>query len=262
MLSLAVRSNTWHSSQRLLRSVTIQGRPVQTAVTASWRALSTQQDHHQQQQRPFDKVLIANRGEIAQRIIRTCQALDIRTVAIHSVVDAAAPFVQAADEAVCVGPAAAALSYLNVPAVLRAVQDTGADAVHPGYGFLSENADFCRAIQNQGCTFLGPSIESVHQMGDKLLSKKLAAASGVNVIPGFPEEVETVQQALQVCNDIIGYPVLLKAAAGGGGKGMRVCYNDAEVKDAWGVARSEALKYFADNRILVRCLWRPSLFGQ
>jgi propionyl-CoA carboxylase alpha chain len=200
---------------------------------------------------PFEKILIANRGEIASRILRTCRALGIQTVAVYSDADASAPFVYAADEAVCVGPAAADLSYLNVPAVLKAVRETGAQAVHPGYGFLSENESFARAITDQGAVFLGPPVSAVRDMGDKLTSKKLAAESGVNIVPGFDEPVQSVEQALQVCNDLIGYPVLLKACSGGGGKGMRVCYSDQEIRDAWGVAKAEAKKFFSDDRLLV-----------
>lgn len=200
---------------------------------------------------PFHKVLIANRGEIASRIIRTCRLAGIQTVAVHSTADAHAPFVKEADEAVCVGPAAADLSYLDTAAVLRAVKSTGATAVHPGYGFLSENATFAKAVQEAGAVFLGPPVEAVHEMGDKLLSKQLARRCGVNIIPGYDDVVLTVEHAVQVCNDVVGYPVLLKAAAGGGGKGMRVCYNDQEIKEAWGVATGEAKKFFSDDRLLV-----------
>jgi propionyl-CoA carboxylase alpha chain len=201
-------------------------------------------------QRPFDKVLIANRGEISQRVSRTCQDLGIKTVAIYSTADAKAPFVKAADEAICVGPAASSESYLNVPKVLQAIRDTGAQAVHPGYGFLSENSSFCNSIENEGVDWLGPPVSAIRDMGDKIRSKEIAEAAGVSIIPGYDGEIESLEQAIQVSNDI-GYPVLVKAAAGGGGKGMRTCYNDQEVKEAYPMAKSEAKKFFADDRLLV-----------
>lgn len=200
----------------------------------------------------FDKVLIANRGEIAERVIRTCRALGIRSVAVYSTADAAAPFVQAADEAVCLGPPTAADSYLNMDAVLNAIQTTGAQAVHPGYGFFSENARFCEAVQKMGAVFLGPPVHAIEKLGDKLESKKLAIAAGVDTIPGYDDgPVETLDHALQLCNNVIPYPVLLKAANGGGGKGMRVCYNDTDIREAWTVAKAEALKFFGDDRLLL-----------
>lgn len=199
---------------------------------------------------PFSKVLIANRGEISQRVSRTCKELGIKTVAIYSTADAKAPFVQAADEAVCVGPADSSLSYLNVPKVLEVIRETGAQAVHPGYGFLSENSQFCNSIESQGVAWLGPGVFAIQEMGDKIRSKEIAEEAGVNIIPGYEGSIDSLEQALKVANDI-GYPVLVKAAAGGGGKGMRTCYNDREVKEAYPMAKSEALKYFADDRLLV-----------
>lgn len=200
----------------------------------------------------FDKVLIANRGEIAIRVMRSCRALGIRTVAVYSTVDAGAPFVQYADEAVCLGPANASDSYLNVDAVLRAIQQTGANAVHPGYGFLSENAHFAQSVGDLGAVFLGPPVNAIQKLGDKLESKRLAIEAGVDTIPGYDDgPVETVEHALQLCNEVIPYPVLLKAANGGGGKGMRVCYNDTDIREAWTVAKAEALKFFADDRLLL-----------
>jgi propionyl-CoA carboxylase alpha chain len=194
--------------------------------------------------------LIANRGEISQRIVKTCQSLGIQTVAIYSTADAKAPFVKAADEAICVGPPASSESYLKVDRVLQAIRDTNAQAVHPGYGFLSENADFCRSIQAEGVAWLGPPVSAIHDMGDKIRSKKIAEAAGVNIIPGYDGTIDSIAQALEVSNDI-GYPVLVKAAAGGGGKGMRTCYNDQEVREAYPMAQSEAKKFFADDRLLV-----------
>ena len=199
---------------------------------------------------PFDKVLIANRGEISQRVARTCRELGIKSVAIYSTADAKAPFVQEADEAICVGPGDSSLSYLNVPKVLEVIRETGAQAVHPGYGFLSENAQFCRSIQKEGVVWLGPGTYAIEQMGDKIQSKVIAAEAGVSIIPGYDGEISSLDHAIQVANDI-GYPVLVKAAAGGGGKGMRTCYNDQEVREAYPMAKSEAKKFFADDRLLI-----------
>lgn len=200
--------------------------------------------------KPFDRILIANRGEIAERVIRTCQALDIETVAIYSTADAQHRFVQLADHAVCVGPASASDSYLNTDAVLQAIHDSQAQAVHPGYGFLSENADFAQAVTSAGIKWLGPPVQAVHSMGDKLISKKVAQQAGVDTIPGFPDVVDSMEQALDICQEI-QYPILLKAAAGGGGKGMRVCHTDQDVKESWGIAKAEALKFFKDDRLLI-----------
>ena len=199
---------------------------------------------------PFSKVLIANRGEICQRVIKTCHDLGIKTVAIYSTADSKAPFVTAADEAICVGPAPASESYLNVENVLKAVRDTGSQAVHPGYGFLSENAGFCQSIENEGVKWLGPPVSAIQDMGDKIRSKEIAEAAGVNIIPGYDGEIESLDHAIEVSNQI-GYPVLVKAAAGGGGKGMRTCYSDDEVREAYPLAKSEAKKFFADDRLLV-----------
>ncbi|KAL3910249.1 MAG: hypothetical protein SGILL_007766 [Bacillariaceae sp.] len=176
--------------------------------------------------------------------------MGIKTVAIYSTADAKAPFVKAADEAVCVGPADSSKSYLNVPRVLQAIRETGSQAVHPGYGFLSENGDFCHSIEAEGVRFLGPPVSAIRDMGDKIRSKEIAEAAGVNIIPGYDGEITSLEQCLEVSNQI-GYPVLVKAAAGGGGKGMRTCYNDEEVKEAYPMAKSEAKKFFADDRLLV-----------
>jgi len=200
--------------------------------------------------RPFEKVLVANRGEISQRVARTCRKLGIKSVAIYSTADAKAPFVQEADEAVCVGPGDSSLSYLNVPKVLEVIRQTGAQAVHPGYGFLSENSQFCNAIEKEGVVWLGPGTYAIEQMGDKIQSKVIAAEAGVSIIPGFDGEITSLDHAIEVANDI-GYPVLVKAAAGGGGKGMRTCYNDQEVREAYPMAKSESKKFFADDRLLI-----------
>jgi propionyl-CoA carboxylase alpha chain len=167
---------------------------------------------------PFSKVLVSNRGEIVQRVIRTCKDLGVKTVAIYSTADAKAPFVQEADEAYCVGPADVSQSYLNVEKVLEVIRETGAQAVHPGYGFLSENAEFCRSIDKEGVTWLGPPVSAIQDMGDKIRSKEIAEEAGVNIVPGYEGSIESLDHAIEVSNQI-GYPVLVKAAAGGGGKG-------------------------------------------
>jgi propionyl-CoA carboxylase alpha chain len=199
----------------------------------------------------FDRVLIANRGEIAERVIKTCDKLGIETVAIYSTADAQARFVQLATHSYCVGPPAASDSYLNVPAVLDVIDKSGAQAVHPGYGFLSENAQFASTITDLGITWLGPPPHAVQEMGDKLLSKQLAERAGVSTVPGHESPVTSLDEALHICNHTVTYPVLVKALAGGGGKGMRVCYSDQDVKDAWEIAKSEALKFFSDDRLLI-----------
>mmetsp|Transcript_21688 Transcript_21688/g.60193 ORF Transcript_21688/g.60193 Transcript_21688/m.60193 type:complete len:750 (+) Transcript_21688:87-2336(+) len=228
--------------------------PCATATTNNARAcFSTAADDTQNNgQKPFDKVMIANRGEIVQRVVRTCRELDIATVAVYSTADAQAPFVREADQAICLGPAAANQSYLNTSAILKAIDDTGTQAVHPGYGFLSENAGFAQLMTDHGVTWLGPPAQAIREMGDKLASKDIALAAGVNIVPGHDKPLESVEQALQMCNDgTVPYPVLIKAAAGGGGKGMRVCYNDEEVKEAWRLSKAEALQFFSDDRLLL-----------
>ena len=212
----------------------------QPAVSMARRFLSA---------KPFDKVLIANRGEIAQRVMRTCNAMGIDTVAIYSTADAHAPFVAQADEKVCIGPASSAESYLNSDAVLKAIRDTGAQAVHPGYGFMSENAAFSKEVTDMGVAWLGPSPNAVKDMGDKLTSKQLAEKAGVNIIPGYDGPLRDIEHALEVAN-MIGYPILLKAASGGGGKGMRVCRSDIDVAEAFPMATEEGLKFFKDPRLL------------
>jgi propionyl-CoA carboxylase alpha chain len=204
--------------------------------------------------KPFDRILIANRGEIAQRIIRTCNALDIETVAVYSTADAQSPYVTMATQAVCIGPPPANQSYLNTQAILQAAHETGAQAVNPGFGFLSENSTFAQDVINANLAWLGPTPSAVERMGDKLESKQLALAAGVNCIPGHPDPIESLEQAKQIIHDSsnqLHYPVLLKAAAGGGGKGMRTCYNDQELKEAWSIAKGESLQFFKDDRLLL-----------
>eukprot|EP00521_Asterionellopsis_glacialis_P015377 CAMPEP_0195303474 /NCGR_PEP_ID=MMETSP0707-20130614/32845_1 /TAXON_ID=33640 /ORGANISM="Asterionellopsis glacialis, Strain CCMP134" /LENGTH=712 /DNA_ID=CAMNT_0040367031 /DNA_START=167 /DNA_END=2305 /DNA_ORIENTATION=- len=211
------------------------------------RAFASTTDHTKP---PFDKVLIANRGEIAQRVMKTCHDMGIDTVAVYSTADALAPFVQEAREAICIGPAASSESYLNVDKICKAITHTGAQAVHPGYGFLSENADFAKQITDMGVAWLGPGPYAVQEMGDKLRSKELAVEAGVNTIPGYEGVLESVEQAREIANDI-GYPILLKAAAGGGGKGMRTCFSDTDVEETYELAKAEAKKFFTDDRLLI-----------
>lgn len=198
----------------------------------------------------FEKVLIANRGEIALRIHRACKEMGIKTVAVHSTVDANAMHVKLADEAVCIGPAAAKDSYLNRAAIISAALLTGADAIHPGYGFLSENADFAEMVEAHGMVFIGPSPKMIRMMGDKVTAKKAAIESGLPVVPGSTGEVKTVEDAL-MWGEKIGYPVIVKASAGGGGKGMKVANNAAEMADAFSLAKTEAKSSFANDVVYI-----------
>ena len=198
----------------------------------------------------FTKILIANRGEIACRIMRSAKRMNIATVAVYSQADADARHVVMADEAVAIGPAASAQSYLSSDAILRAVQQTGAQAVHPGYGFLSENADFARALEAAGVAFIGPGVKAIAAMGDKIKSKRLAQAAGVATVPGHAGVAGDADAALAVAREL-GYPVMLKASAGGGGKGMRVAFDDDGVLEGFRAAASEAASSFGDDRIFV-----------
>ena len=203
------------------------------------------------------KVLIANRGEIALRIIRACRMRDLKTVAVHSEVDAEALHVRFADEAVCVGPAAAAQSYLNVPRLIAAAEITGADAVHPGYGFLAENAEFAEICRESKLTFIGPTPEQIRAMGDKAEARRLMEEAGVAVVPGSDGPIEDDRHGRAVAEEI-GYPVLIKAAAGGGGKGMRVARDAEEFDRGLPQAQHEALAAFGDGRVyLEKFLERP-----
>ena len=198
----------------------------------------------------FKKILVANRGEIACRVMRTAKRMGIPTVAVYSDADAGAPHVQMADEAVRIGPPPAAQSYLVIDNILAAIRQTGADAVHPGYGFLSENAAFVEALDKAGVTFIGPPTKAIAAMGDKIESKKLADKAGVSTVPGFLGEVPDATAAIRIAKDI-GYPVMIKASAGGGGKGMRIARSDAEVKDGFERAVSEARSSFGDDRVFI-----------
>jgi propionyl-CoA carboxylase alpha chain len=198
----------------------------------------------------FKKILIANRGEIACRVIRTAQRMGIATVGVYSDADAEALHVRMADRSVPIGPAAAAESYLKIERIVEACRATEAEAVHPGYGFLSENAGFARALAAAGVTFIGPGPEAIAAMGDKIESKRIAHDNGISTVPGYLDVIPDADSAVKVARDI-GYPVMVKASAGGGGKGMRIAASDAEVRDGFRSAASEAKSSFADDRIFI-----------
>ncbi len=198
----------------------------------------------------FKKILIANRGEIACRVIKTARRMGIQTVAVYSDADARAPFVQMADEAVHIGPSPAAESYLIADKIIAACKQTGAEAVHPGYGFLSERASFVEALEKEGIAFVGPPVNAIAAMGDKIESKKLAKEAGVNVVPGYVGEIDDTEHAVKIANDI-GYPVMMKASAGGGGKGMRLAYTEKDVREGFESVKREGLNSFGDDRVFI-----------
>ncbi len=198
----------------------------------------------------FEKVLIANRGEIALRVLRACRELGVQTVAVHSTADATAMHVRLADESVCIGPPSATDSYLNIPAIVAACEITGADAVHPGYGFLSENARFAKILEEHDIAFIGPSAEHISVMGDKIEAKLTAQKLGIPVVPGSDGGVSGFEEARRVAKDI-GYPVLIKAAAGGGGRGMKVAQSEDEIDTALSTAQTEAKANFGDDAVYI-----------
>ncbi|WP_289296960.1 acetyl/propionyl/methylcrotonyl-CoA carboxylase subunit alpha [uncultured Reyranella sp.] len=198
----------------------------------------------------FDKILIANRGEIACRVIRTCKRLGIKTVAVYSEADADALHVREADEAVLIGPPPSAQSYLLIDKIVEACKQTGAQAVHPGYGFLSEKEAFQKALAEAGIKFIGPDARAIYAMGDKIESKKLAQKAGVSTVPGYLAAIPNADEAVKIAQKI-GYPVMIKASAGGGGKGMRIAWNDAEAHEGFGSATNEAKASFADDRVFI-----------
>ncbi|MXO61473.1 acetyl-CoA carboxylase biotin carboxylase subunit [Qipengyuania oceanensis] len=198
----------------------------------------------------FSKILIANRGEIACRVIKTARRMGIETVAVYSDADARAPFVKMADEAVHIGPAPAAESYLIADKIIAACKQTGAEAVHPGYGFLSERASFVEQLAAEGIAFIGPPANAIAAMGDKIESKKLAKQAGVNVVPGFVGEIRDTDHAVEISNEI-GYPVMMKASAGGGGKGMRLAYSEKDVREGFEATKREGLNSFGDDRVFI-----------
>ena len=198
----------------------------------------------------FKKILIANRGEIACRVIRTAKQMGIATVAVYSEADADALHVRSADEAIAIGGSASSESYLVIEKILDAIRQTGAQAVHPGYGFLSENATFAEKLAEEGITFIGPGVKAIAAMGDKIESKKIAAGAGVNTVPGYVGVLADDKEAVKVAAEI-GFPVMIKASAGGVGKGMRVAFNEKEVKEGFRAAVSEAASSFGDDRVFI-----------
>ncbi|TBW33650.1 acetyl-CoA carboxylase biotin carboxylase subunit [Siculibacillus lacustris] len=201
----------------------------------------------------FNKILIANRGEIALRVLRACKELGIRTVAVHSTADADAMHVRLADESVCIGPPPARDSYLNIPQLVAACEITGAEAVHPGYGFLSENARFAEIVEAHGIRFIGPSAEHIRIMGDKIEAKRTAQRLGIPVVPGSDGAVETEAAALKFASEI-GYPVLIKASAGGGGRGMKIARSAEDLPEAYATARGESKAAFGDDAVYMEKL--------
>jgi len=198
----------------------------------------------------FKKILIANRGEIACRVIRTAKKLGIKTVAVYSDADRDALHVKQADEAVHIGPAPSSQSYIVIEKIIDAIRQTGADAVHPGYGFLSENSKFAEALEKEGVTFIGPPVRAIEAMGDKITSKKLAAEAKVNTVPGHMGLIEDADEAVRIASSI-GYPVMIKASAGGGGKGMRIAWNEEEAREGFQSSKNEAKSSFGDDRIFI-----------
>lgn len=198
----------------------------------------------------FKKILIANRSDIALRIIRTCQEMGIQTVAVHSTADEDSMHVRLADESVCIGPAPSKDSYLNIPAILTAAAVTGVDAIHPGIGFLSENEKFAQMVEDHGFVFIGPTPEHIRRMGDKVTAKKTAVETGLPVVPGSDGAVETLADAHRIAKKM-GYPVLIKAAAGGGGKGMKAAETADDLKEAYNFARSEAAAAFGNDQVYI-----------
>src|SRR3954449_2059658 len=198
----------------------------------------------------FTKILIANRGEIACRVIKTARRMGIKTVAVYSEADANALHAEMADEKVLIGPGPSAQSYLVADRIIEACERTGAQAVHPGYGFLSEKAEFCEALKANGITFIGPDVRAIGAMGDKIESKKLARDAGVNTVPGYLGVIADENEAASIARDI-GYPVMIKASAGGGGKGMRVAWNDTQAEEGFASCRSEAKASFGDDRVFI-----------
>ena len=205
----------------------------------------------------FSKILIANRGDVALRVLRACKELNIKTVAIHSTADSEAIHVRLADESVCIGPAPSSKSYLNIPAIITAAQLVGADAIHPGVGFLSENADFAEIVEAHNIVFIGPKPEHIRCMGDKIEAKITAQKLGIPLVPGSKTDIINFETALQEAKKV-GYPLLIKAASGGGGRGMKVALNEEELESAFTSAKTEAKASFGDDRVYIeRYLQKP-----
>jgi acetyl-CoA carboxylase biotin carboxylase subunit len=205
----------------------------------------------------FSRILIANRGEIALRIIRACHELGIEAVAVYSEADKDAPYLQLADEAICIGPADSAGSYLNIPRIISAAEVADVEAIHPGYGFLAENINFAQICRDCGIAFIGPPVEAMQLLGDKVQARKLAREARVHVVPGSDGAIDEESEALKLANKM-GYPVMIKAAAGGGGRGMRVAHNDISFRAAFGAARTEAEAAFGNPSVyLEKCIIEP-----
>lgn len=198
----------------------------------------------------MQKILVANRGEIAQRVMRTAREMNIKTVAVYSEADRNMPFVRFADEAVCIGPAPSSQSYLRADKIIEVAKQTGADAIHPGYGFLSENASFSKAVEDAGLIFIGPSAHSIDIMGSKISAKRAAKKFGVPMVPGTEDPIASVEEAKEIASGI-GYPILIKASAGGGGKGMRVVNDEKELEEQMRMAKSEAMSAFGDDAVFI-----------
>ena len=198
----------------------------------------------------FEKVLIANRGEIALRIHRACKELGIKTVAVHSSADNEAMHVKLADESVCIGPPQAKDSYLNIPSIISACEITGAEAIHPGYGFLSENAHFAEILEAHNLTFIGPSSEHIQIMGDKITAKETVSKLGIPVVPGSGGKIEDLNHAKKIADEI-GYPILIKASSGGGGKGMKIAHTSKDLENAFNLAKVEAKASFGDDTVYI-----------
>ena len=198
----------------------------------------------------FDKILIANRGEITRRVIKTCRKMGIRTVAVYSDADLHSMFVKEADEAYRIGPPPTNQSYLKMDTILDVVKASGAQAVHPGYGFLSENPAFQKLLAANNVTFIGPNTKAIVAMGDKIEAKKLAKEAGVSTVPGYLGEVDEISEVIRISQEI-GYPVMIKASAGGGGKGMRIAFNDQEAAEGFILSKEEAINSFGDGRIFI-----------
>jgi acetyl-CoA carboxylase, biotin carboxylase subunit len=196
----------------------------------------------------FSKILIANRGEIALRIIRACKELGIRTVAVYSEADRLSLHARYADEAICIGSAQSAASYLNIPAIISAAEITDVEAIHPGYGFLAENAHFAEVCESCKITFIGPTVENIRLMGDKMAARATMHKAGVPILPGSPNAVKTKEEAVSLAKKI-GYPIIIKAAAGGGGKGMRICHNEIKLMSSLMIAQKEAEANFGNANV-------------
>ena len=205
----------------------------------------------------FHKILIANRGEIALRVIRACKEMGIKTVAVHSVADYEALHVSLADESICIGPTPSADSYLNMKAIISAAEIADADAIHPGYGFLSENAEFAEICEQCGITFIGPTADNMRRMGDKITARQTVTAAGVPILPGTNESIETIEEAQRIAEEI-GYPVIIKASAGGGGRGMKIVHSPASLANALATARTEAQSGFGRADVYIEKILRAS----